>query len=127
VAGASSASARRSAIDIPDKEFFKIGEVARLLGVAPYVLRYWESEFRREVRPERSRGNQRVYRKRDVEQLLRIKRLREDEGLQISGAKRRLRVQAGEEVAPLTRRLAEQLTSCAEELLAIVDADEAAK
>jgi DNA-binding transcriptional MerR regulator len=111
-------------VDIPEKEFFKIGEVARLLGVEPYVLRYWESEFRREIRPERSRGNQRVYRRRDIEAFLRIKRLREDEGLQISGAKRRLRVESGEELAPPARRLAEQLGACLKDLLAIVDDDE---
>ena len=110
--------------ELPDKLYFKIGEVAKLVGVKPYVLRYWESEFRREIRPERSRGNQRVYRRRDIEAFLRIKRLREDEGLQISGAKRRLRIAAGEELAPPARRLAEQLSACVQDLLAIVDADE---
>ena len=76
---------------LPDKEFFKIGEVARLVGVEPYVLRFWESEFKRDIRPERTRSNQRMYRRRDVETFLEIKRLRYDEKLELSGARRRLR------------------------------------
>ena len=111
--------------EIPDKEYFKIGEVARLVGVEPHVLRYWESEFARDIRPERSRTNQRVYRRRDVETFLRIKQLRHDEGMKIGGARKRLRVAAGEEVAPQARRMAEALSDGLRELLRIVDEDEA--
>jgi len=112
---------------IPDKEYFKIGEVARLVGVEPHVLRYWETEFKREIQPERTRTNQRVYRRRDVETFLRIKQLRHDEGLKIRGAKRRLRVAAGEEVAPQARRVAEAIADGLRELIRIVDEDEASE
>ncbi len=110
---------------IPDKEYFKIGEVARVVGVPAHVLRFWEGEFRRDVRPERTRGNQRVYRRRDIEAFLRIKALRYDERLEIGGAKRRLRVDSGEEIAGRVQRLSERLGEELRELLRIVDEDEA--
>ena len=75
---------------IPDKQYFKIGEVARLLGVRPSVLRYWETEFR-SVKPEKSRTNQRLYHRRHVERLLQIKSLLYDHKYTIAGARRRLR------------------------------------
>src|SRR3712207_5116676 len=59
---------------LPEKEFFKIGEVAKLVGVKPYVLRYWEAEFKRDIRPDRTRTNQRMYRRRDIQTFLEIKR-----------------------------------------------------
>ncbi len=74
---------------IPDKAYFRIGEVGRILGVAPYVIRYWESEFRM-VRPERTQTAQRLYRRKDVETLLAIKRLLHEEHYTIQGAKRKL-------------------------------------
>ncbi len=74
---------------IPDKKYFRIGEVSRLVGVDPHVLRYWETEFTL-IRPRRARSNQRLYRRRDVENLLRIKTLLHDEGYTISGARRLL-------------------------------------
>ena len=110
---------------IPDKEYFKIGEVARLVGVEPYVLRYWETEFKRDIRPERTRTNQRVYRRRDVETFLRIKQLRHEEGMKIGGARKKLRVAAGEDVAPQAQRLAGALADGLRDLLRIVDEDEA--
>ena len=79
-----------SAIDLPGKLYFKIGEVARLVGVKPYVLRYWESEFS-VLRPGKTRSRHRLYRRRDVETLLEIRRLLYAEGYTIAGAKRRLR------------------------------------
>jgi DNA-binding transcriptional MerR regulator len=109
---------------LPEKEFFKIGEVARLVGVKPYVLRYWESEFRRDIRPERTRSNQRMYRRRDVETFLEIKRLRYDEKMQVQGARRRLRVEPGEDPPPA--RL-EALRRGLEEVIRIVDEDERAE
>ncbi|MGB1701222.1 MAG: MerR family transcriptional regulator, partial [Nannocystaceae bacterium] len=57
-----------------DKVFFKIGEVAEIVGVATHVLRYWENEFK-SIRPQKSKSQQRVYRRRDVETLLKIKHL----------------------------------------------------
>jgi DNA-binding transcriptional MerR regulator len=75
---------------IPDKPYFKIGEVARLCAVKPYVLRYWETEFK-SVRPQKTRSQQRVYRRRDVELLLKIRHLLYDQRFTIEGARARLR------------------------------------
>jgi DNA-binding transcriptional MerR regulator len=72
------------------KLYYRIGEVARLVGVQPHVLRYWESEFR-SIRPQKSSRGQRVYSRRDVEKLLLIKDLLKHQGFTIAGAKRRLR------------------------------------
>ena len=76
--------------DLPDKLYFKIGEVAKLVGVKPYVLRYWETEFPA-IRPGKTRSKHRLYRRRDVEALLEIKRLLHNERYTIEGAKRRLK------------------------------------
>lgn len=75
---------------MPDKLYFKIGEVASLLGVKPYVLRYWESEFSA-IKPTKTRSKHRMYRQRDIEVLREIKRLLYDERLTIEGAKKRLK------------------------------------
>ncbi len=75
---------------IPEKPYFKIGEAARLCAVKPYVLRYWETEFR-SIRPEKTRSRQRLYRRRDVEHLLRIRQLLYAERFTIEGARARLR------------------------------------
>ena len=74
---------------IPDRTYFKIGEVAEIVGVEPYVLRYWESEFPA-LRPIKSRSQQRMYRKRDVELLLKIKKLLYEDMYTIAGAKKQL-------------------------------------
>ena len=76
--------------DLPDKLYFKIGEVAKLVGVKPYVLRYWETEFSI-LRPGKTRSHHRLYRRKDVETLLEIRRLLYTERYTIEGAKRRLR------------------------------------
>ena len=109
--------------EIPDKPYFKIGEVARLAGVEPYVLRYWETEFKT-IKPEKTRSNQRLYRRRDVETVLAIKKLLYDEGYRIDGAKRRLRELAGEEPSANLKQLAGDLRQALAELDEIVDADE---
>ena len=75
---------------LPDRLYVRIGEVARLLGVKPYVLRYWESEFNL-VRPTKTVARHRLYRRRDVEVLWEIRRLLYEERYTIEGAKRRLR------------------------------------
>ena len=75
---------------IPDKAYFRIGEVSRLLHVQPYVIRYWESEFKT-VRPIRTRSDQRLYRHRDVEELLLIRKLLYKENFTINGARKQLR------------------------------------
>ena len=79
----------RPAVAIPEKLFFKIGEVCDLAGVQAHVLRYWESEFPM-LAPQKNRAGQRVYRKRDVEMALRIKELLYEDQYTIAGAKKRL-------------------------------------
>jgi DNA-binding transcriptional MerR regulator len=78
-----------SHVSIPEKLFFKIGEVCELAGVQAHVLRYWESEFPM-LAPQKNRAGQRVYRKRDVEMALRIKELLYEDQYTIAGAKKRL-------------------------------------
>jgi len=75
---------------IPDKLYFKIGEVAEIAGVKPHVLRYWESEFS-SIRPTKSRSKQRLYRQQDIERILRLKDLLYNQGFTISGARKQLR------------------------------------
>jgi DNA-binding transcriptional MerR regulator len=75
--------------DLPPKLYFRIGEVAELVGVEPHVLRYWEREFR-SIRPTKSAKGQRVYSRRDVENLMRVRQLLYSEGFTIAGAKKKL-------------------------------------
>ena len=84
---------------IPDKPFFKIGEAARLCAVKPYVLRYWETEFH-SIRPQKTRSQQRLYRRKDVELLLTIRDLLYGQRFTIQGARVRLRELGHEEGAP---------------------------
>ncbi len=76
--------------EIPDKLYFKIGEVAKITDVKPYVLRYWESEFKI-INPHKSQGNQRVYRKKDIELILYIKKLLYQEKFTLEGAKKKVK------------------------------------
>ena len=76
-------------VEIPDKLFFSIGEVCRLLKVEPYVLRYWESEFPR-LKPGKGANGRRMYRKRDIETVRTIKHLLYDKGFTIAGARKAL-------------------------------------
>lgn len=77
-------------VKIPEKLYFKIGEVSKIVGVKPYVLRYWETEFK-EIEPAKSRSNQRLYRRKDVDALLTIKNLLYREGFTITGARKKIR------------------------------------
>ena len=79
----------RVAVPIPEKLFFKIGEVCDITGVQAHVLRYWESEFPM-LAPQKNRAGQRTYRKRDVEMALRIKELLYEDQYTIAGAKKKL-------------------------------------
>ena len=79
-------------IFIPDKLYFRIGEVATLCRLPAYVLRFWESEFP-QLKPVKSSTGQRMYRKRDVESVLRIKQLLYEQGFTISGARQHLRAE----------------------------------
>jgi DNA-binding transcriptional MerR regulator len=83
---------------LPPKLYFRIGEVAGLVGVEPHVLRYWEREFR-SIRPTKSAKGQRVYSRRDVENLMRVRELLYAEGFTIAGAKKKLQ-RGGSEPAP---------------------------
>src|SRR5271154_5447808 len=78
-------------IPIPDTLFFRICEVSHLVGVEPYVLRYWESEFPG-LTPKKSSSGQRMFRRKDVEMLLSIKHLLYNEKFTIDGARKALRV-----------------------------------
>ena len=78
--------------ELPDKLYFKIGEVAQLVGVKAHVLRYWESEFP-SIRPQKSKTNQRLYRRSDVEAILAVKHLLYDRKFTIEGAKKHLRAE----------------------------------
>ena len=79
---------------IPNKLFFKIGEVCEITDTQPYVLRYWESEFQ-SLAPAKNSSGQRIYRRKDIETVLRIKQLLYEEGFTIAGAKKRLEVELG--------------------------------
>ena len=91
-----------------DKLYFKIGEVARIVGVKPYVLRYWETEFSI-LKPGKTRSKHRLYRRRDVELLLRIKDLLHTRRFTIEGARKKLREESmgAEPQAAATGALAE--------------------
>ena len=74
---------------LPSKLYYRIGEVAELVGVEPHVLRYWEREFRT-IRPTKSAKGQRVYSRRDVESLVLVRGLLYEEGFTIAGARKKL-------------------------------------
>ena len=78
---------------IPDKLYFRIGEVAKLCKLPAYVLRFWETEFP-QLKPVKSSTGQRMYRQRDVESVLRIKKLLYEEGFTIAGARQQLKAEA---------------------------------
>lgn len=83
-------------IPIPDKLYFKIGEVAKLAEVPTHVLRYWESEFK-SIKPKRANSKQRLYRRQDVELILKVKTLLHDQGFTIAGARKLL--DSGKDIA----------------------------
>ena len=91
---------------IPNKLFFKIGEVCEITDTQPYVLRYWESEFPA-LAPAKNSSGQRIYRRRDIETVLRIKQLLYEEGFTIAGAKKRLETEmAGRANTPTSQAAA---------------------
>jgi DNA-binding transcriptional MerR regulator len=94
---------------IPDKLFFRIGEVAELTAVPPHVLRYWESEFKL-LRPRKTHAGQRVYRRPDIELVLRIRHLLYEERLTLEGAKKRLQQEARQRSQQLELPVADQRT-----------------
>lgn len=89
----SAAKSKPDEIFIPDKLYFRIGEVATLCRLPAYVLRFWESEFS-QLKPVKSSTGQRMYRRRDVESVIRIKQLLYEQGFTIVGARQQLRAEA---------------------------------
>jgi DNA-binding transcriptional MerR regulator len=95
-------SVRTTDVVIPEKLYFRIGEVARLCVLPAYVLRFWETEFP-QLKPVKSSTGQRMYRHKDVESILRIKRLLYEDGFTIAGARQHLRaeIKGDKKQAPL--------------------------
>ena len=117
---------------LPAKLYYRIGEVAGIVGVEPHVLRYWETEFR-SIRPQKSAKGQRVYSRRDVETLLKVKELLYSHRFTIAGARRKLREGGieppGEDDPSLeqARRMREALLDIRSEIVSILnDLDEPA-
>jgi len=102
---------------LPPKLYFRIGEVAELVGVEPHVLRYWEREFR-SIRPTKSAKGQRVYSRRDVENLMRVRELLYREGFTIAGAKKKLQ-RSGLEPREAAESAAEDASKIREQLVAM--------
>jgi DNA-binding transcriptional MerR regulator len=101
---------------IPDKNAFRIGEVASIAGVTPSVLRFWESEFAG-LRPAKTKSGQRLYRRSDVEKVMRIRDLLYDRGYTIAGAKRALR---GDDPGPSDTSVLRAIRREAEDLLRVL-------
>ncbi len=98
---------KKSQPSIPEKLYFKIGEVSQITGVEPYVLRYWESEFKI-INPVRTNSKQRLYRRRDLELILEVKKLLYKEKFTIAGAKKRLQEVKGAREKQLKLELPEK-------------------
>ncbi len=108
---------RPTETEIPEKRYFRIGEVSAITGIEPYVLRYWQTEFPR-ISPSRSRSGQRLYRRQDIETIMEIKHLLYEKRFTIAGAKKYLRegpkdgFVAAPDSQPITlRQLREELTA----------------
>ena len=112
--------------ELPAKLYYRIGEVASIVGVEPHVLRYWETEFR-SIRPQKSAKGQRIYSRRDVETLLKVKDLLYAHRFTIAGARRKLR-EGGLEPVPAeattnaeAQRMRETLLEIRGELIALLE------
>jgi DNA-binding transcriptional MerR regulator len=90
---ATAKSAKTTEVVIPDKLYFRIGEIAELCRLPAYVLRFWETEFP-QLKPVKSSTGQRMYRHKDVENVLRIKKLLYEQGFTIAGARQQLRTES---------------------------------
>ena len=110
---ATSKLSAKNEIIIPDKLYFRIGEVSALCKLPAYVLRFWETEFP-QLKPVKSSSGQRMYRRKDVEALIRIKTLLYEEGFTIAGARQQLRTEAantkGQSPLPFPTHSASDLT-----------------
>jgi len=113
--------------ELPAKLYYRIGEVSSIVGVEPHVLRYWETEFR-SIRPQKSAKGQRIYSRRDVETLLKVKELLYSHRFTIAGARRKLREGGVEPAAPEAavdseeaRRMREVLLSLRHEIITLMN------
>jgi len=103
-----------------DKRYFRIGEVSRIVGVKPYVLRYWESQFA-PLRPKRADSRQRVYQREDIETLGAIRKMLYEERLTIQGAKARLKaIKQGDQPAIPQGSLLDEIKRELQEILEII-------
>jgi DNA-binding transcriptional MerR regulator len=113
---------------IPDRLYFRIGDVAKLCGVETYVLRFWETEFP-QLKPGKSGTGQRLYRKRDVEWAIRIKQMLHDEGFTIAGARQQFKAELRQSQQPdshsqlsrLDRRRLDSVRGGLSEILHLLD------
>lgn len=106
------------AVEIPDKFYFKIGEVSDIAGVAPYVLRFWETEFK-QIKPKRTDAGQRLYRKQDVVLVLRIKHLLYHRKFTIEGARQHLKKKPDTVPEPVAAVRVPDIAEIREELIRI--------
>ena len=103
-----------------ERLYYRIGEISRMTGLKPHVLRYWESEFR-VIKPHKAGSLQRLYRKKDLDLILKIKKLLYEEGFTIAGAKKKIRDIEREESRKLRSRLVEKIPEAKErELLSVI-------
>ena len=100
---------------IPEKAYFRIGEVSKILNVEPYVIRYWETEFKT-IKPVRTKSAQRLYRKKDVQELLTIRDLLYQQKFTIDGARKQLLKSKGEDERPAVSENHEKLILIKKEL-----------
>jgi DNA-binding transcriptional MerR regulator len=111
---------RPTETEIPEKRYFRIGEVSAITGIEPFVLRYWETEFPK-IHPARSRSGQRLYKRRDIENILQIKDLLYQKRFTIAGAKRYLQQHCTESKLASDDSQSLTLEQVRAELLAIRD------
>ncbi len=105
---------------IPDKLYFRIGEVCRLTGLPASVLRFWENEFPR-IRPQRTAAGQRLYRKTEVQLILTIKHLLYDRKFTIRGARQNLKSREGDGLQPPQSGLLQEIRSELQEILDLLN------
>lgn len=106
--------------EIPDKLFFKIGEVCEIVGVEPYVLRFWEGEFPN-LAPQKTKSGHRVYKRKDVEMVLRIKELLYERGFTIAGARKQLSMRKPAASAPPRDQVLAQIRSELRDILTLLE------
>ena len=104
--------------EIPDKFYFKIGEVSHIAGVPPYVLRFWETEFK-QIKPKRTDAGQRLYRRQDVALILTVKHLLYDKKFTIEGARQHLKKKTGILPGPVTSEGSPDIAEIRAELIRI--------